>query len=74
MSRAEGYSLDLYCDGPGPHPYRYFPHQYGGHTQAEVYRAAREDGWLLARWQCGTRHDLCPICSKKKPRSKAGPV
>lgn len=68
MSRAEGYSLDLYCDREEVHPHNFvddtsakrFPLQYFGRNQREAYRAARRAGWRLSS---DRSHDLCPVCA-----------
>lgn len=63
MSRAEGYTLDLYCDGgnAAAHGYRPFPHQFYGQNQRQVYADARAAGWFLSPDEKG---DLCPTCAE----------
>lgn len=68
--KAEGYSLDLYCENNDPnspdpsayywpHPYYKPPHQYFGESRASVYRQARRDGWVLTR----EGFVYCPFCT-----------
>jgi hypothetical protein len=63
--RAEGYSLDMYCDNKlcTGHVNRLFPMQYTGNTGPECRGAARRAGWKIS-----AKTDLCPLCNPKSPR------
>lgn len=75
--RAEGYSLDLYCDNKlcTGHVNRLFPMQYTGETGPECREAARRAGWRIGKRLAN--QDLCPLCNPRSSRycpAKSGPV
>ncbi len=62
MAMASGYTIDLYCDGPGPHPHGAFPVTFFDESGAKARRAARDSGWRL---NMRTGRALCPKCAKE---------
>lgn len=65
-----GYTVDLYCDGDGPHGYREDTASFGGETYQDCAKQARAQGWRLS-------HDrtraLCPKCNPKWKQQPAAP-
>ena len=62
ITYASGYSLDLYCKWlTADHKFDEFPHQYTGEHGPEVFRRARQRGWIIHKDRTAT----CPKCAKK---------
>jgi len=58
---AAGYTLHLYCKYlNADHEFDEFPHEYFGHYGPEVFRGARQQGWIIHRDRTAT----CPKCAK----------
>ena len=59
---ASGYLLHLYCKWlNAAHVYDEFPHEYTGEYGPDVFREARQQGWIIHRDRTAT----CPKCAKE---------
>ncbi len=74
MSTVEGYTIDVYCDGPTGQYHRTF----SGHDKHAAEHQAREAGWIIrsdpapVESQYGGRLAFCPACVEKMKLRKPG--